>query len=102
MDTDDLTPMAYSCIVIANQVSGFLKTDFGAAASKYSNEDDYLKGILKFVLSIKRNPMDYLESWNLEDEIDVHFFKQGINELLGHIKLTINTPFSERGPLIDW
>ncbi|MDZ7723590.1 MAG: hypothetical protein U5R06_12505 [candidate division KSB1 bacterium] len=69
MDTDNLTPMAYECIVFAYSVIDILAVELGAAARNYTNEEEYLKGILTFVTGIESDPIDYLESWNLE-EID--------------------------------
>ena len=39
MDTDDLTPMAFESIVIANRVTDFLKCDLGVRSGNYKNED---------------------------------------------------------------
>ena len=64
MDTDDLTPMAYESIVIANRITDYLKCDLGVRSGDYTNEDACLNGILKFVRKIKYDPEDYLDYWN--------------------------------------
>lgn len=101
MDTDDLTPMAYECIVSAYCVVDLLAIELGAAANNYPNEEEYLKGILTFVTVIESDPMNYLQNWNLE-EIDVEIFKENVMKVKKQIMQTIETPFSDRGPLIDW
>ena len=68
MDTDDLTEMAYESILIANEITDFLRCDFG-----------------------------YLDSWNLLEELDLDDFVKGIEELEKHILKTIKTPIEKRG-----
>ena len=102
MDTDDLTPMAYECIVLAYLASDTLKAQLGAFANRYNNEEDYLKGILKYVKRIETNPYDYLDFWNFIDELKLSVFRKRITRLCAHIEKTIETPFSERGDLIEW
>ena len=67
MDTDDLTPMAYDCILFADEASDLLMTELGAAASKFKNEGEYLNGIQEYVKEIEEDPEDYLDAWNLLD-----------------------------------
>ena len=74
MDTDDLTEMAYESIIIANEITDFLKCDLGVRSMEYDDESAYLDGILKFVRKIKNDPEGYLDYWNLLDEIDLDFF----------------------------
>ena len=61
MDTDDLTSMAYESIIISNGISNYLKSDLGVRSKDYKDEDAYLKGILKFVRKIRRNPEEYID-----------------------------------------
>lgn len=79
MDTDDLTPMAYDCIMAAYTPTDVLAIELGAAAKNYSNEEEYLKGILAFMTEVNSHPIEYLESWNLE-EIDPALFKTKVNK----------------------
>lgn len=101
MDTDNLTPMAYECIMSAYSAIDILAIELGAAAKNYTNEEEFLKGILTFVSDIESDPVDYLESWNLE-EIDLELFKEKVMKLKKQIKQTIATPFADRGTLIEW
>jgi len=97
MDTDYLTPMAYDCIIIANDASDVLKTDIGAACSRFEDENEYLEGILEFVKEIEKNPEDYLDSWGLLEELDISIFTAEVIILKEHIEKTIETPFKKRG-----
>jgi hypothetical protein len=102
MDTDYLTPMAYHCIVIANEASDILKSEIGAACSQFEEENEYLKGILKFIIDIEKEPEDYLESLSLLDELDISIFKSAIKRLREHIENTIRIPFEERGEIPEY
>ncbi|MBC8394342.1 MAG: hypothetical protein H8E17_17455 [Deltaproteobacteria bacterium] len=97
MDTDDLTPMAYESIVIAYGISDYLKCDLGVRSGDYKDEVAYLNGILKFVRKIKHDPENYLDYWNIGDELDLTAFVKGLKVLEKHILKTIETPFDKRG-----
>ncbi len=97
-----MTPMAYGCIIIANEASDILKTEIGAACSRFEEENEYLKGILKFVREIEKDPEDYLESWSLLDEIDISIFKAAVTRLREHIENTIRMPFEERDEIPEY
>ena len=97
MDTDDLTEMAYESIIIANEITDFLKCDLGVRSKDYKDENAYLNGILKFVKKIRNDPKAYLDSWNLLEELDLGDFSKGIEHLEEHILKTIETPVEQRG-----
>ena len=97
MDTDELTPMAYECIRLANEATDVLKSEIGAACSEYRTEDDYLKGILEDVKEIEKDPHEYLDGWNLLDQTNIRTFKRKITILREYIEKTIATPLAERG-----
>ena len=97
MDTDELTPMAYDCIRLANAATDVLKTELGAMCSRYLSEDDYLGGILEHVSEIEDDPRDYLDWWNLHEQTNLRTFKQKLKELREHIEKTRATPLKERG-----
>jgi hypothetical protein len=97
MDTNDLTQMAYDSIWYANDAVDFLKTELGATCSEYKTEDDYLKAILERVEEIEEDPEDYLDSWNILEQIDIRDFKRKIRKLRKHIEKTIKTPIEKRG-----
>ena len=97
MDTDDLTEMAYESIIIANEITDFLKCDLGVRSKDYKDENAYLKGILKFVQKIRNDPKAYLDSWNLLEELDLDFFVNRIEYLEEHVLKTLKTSIEQRG-----
>ena len=101
MDTDDLTEMAYESIIIANEITDFLKCDLGVRSKDYKDENAYLNGILKFVQKIGNDPKAYLDFWNLLEELDLDFFMKGIEYLEKHILKTLKTPIDKRGRFAD-
>jgi len=97
MDTDDLTPMAYESIIIANWITDFLKCDIGVRSKDYKDENAYLKGILKFIRKVKNAPENYLDYWDLLEELDLDSFEKELEYLEKHILKTIKTPIEQRG-----
>jgi hypothetical protein len=89
--------MACGSIIISNEITDFLKCDIGVRSKDYKDENAYLNGILKFVQKIRNNQKAYLDSWNLWEELDLSFFKKGIEFLEKHILKTIETPIDKRG-----
>lgn len=97
MDTNCLTPMARECIGFAQDATPTLAAELGAACSQYQDEDAYLHGILADVQEIEEDPEDYLDWWNLLEEVDMKTFQRKIRVLREHIEKTIATPIAERG-----
>ena len=99
MDTDDLSEMAWDIIARASQVSDTLKADLGARSSNYGNEDDWLRGVLKFLQRIVEVPGDYVDYWNLEEEEGVSAAMMGeiALELSRRAKETLAKPPAQRG-----
>jgi hypothetical protein len=97
MDTDDLTRMAYYCIIDAEEAADVLRPELGAACSKYKTEEAYLLGILNFVKAIEKHPRTYLDDWNLLEDIDIKAFKVKIQNVREQIEKTIKTPYEDRG-----
>ncbi len=97
MDTDYLTKMAYKCIWLAQEATDVLRIELGAACSKFKTEDDYLHGILGLVREIEENPVEYLDDWNLLEEVDIKVFRKRLEKLREYIIKTINTSLKDRG-----
>jgi hypothetical protein len=99
MDTDDLSEMAWEIIARAAQVSDTLKVDLGARSSRYRNEDDWLRGVLKFLQRIVEDPGDYVDYWNLEEEegVTATMIKETALELYHRAKETLAKPQTQRG-----
>ena len=68
----------------------------GVRSGNYKNEDAHLNGILKFVRKIKYDPENYLDYWNLWNELDLTAFVKGLKGLEKHILKTIETQFDQR------
>ncbi len=98
MDTDDLTEMAYRTIVLAGEFFDYLRTDIGVRSDEFSNEDEYLGGILTFLDEVALHPEEYLESWGLEEEVEAIWFRQRVEKLIGHVTRTLAIPEDQRGP----
>jgi len=69
MDTDDLSEEAYEVLTIAHGISEFLWVEMGALSSKYRDEEAYLKGWLKFIRAIQKDPEGFQDLWLLEEPI---------------------------------
>ena len=97
MDTDQLTKMAYGCLRLADDASDCLKTEFGAACSKFRDEDEYLERILAYVLEIEAEPESFLDEWDLVDSTNLRTFRQKLRVLREYIQRAIATPIGRRG-----
>ncbi len=97
MDTDYLTPMAYATLRLAHEASEPMRAEIGFAAKDYRCEDDYLAGIAEFLQEILDDPFEYLESWNLEEELDIDSFTKAVEGILAHVNSTLSTPRILRG-----
>jgi hypothetical protein len=97
MDTDDLTPMAYVTLSLGYEACEPLRAEIGAAAAEFKTEDEFLHGIARFIEDILRDPEDYLNSWDLLDEIQQASFSERVRRVRDHITVTLKTPRAERG-----
>ena len=97
MDTDDLTPMAYTTLSLGYQACEPLRAEIGVAAGQFKMEDEFLHGVSEFMKDILRDPADYLDSWNLLGEVDAALFAQRVRLVEEHIAITLKTPYGERG-----
>jgi hypothetical protein len=99
MDTDDLSEMAWEIIARAARVSDTLKGDLGARSGRYGNEDDWLRGVLKFLQKIVEDPGDYVDYWNLEEEegITAAMMRKIALDLSRQAKETLGKPPTQRG-----
>lgn len=99
MDTDNLTRDAYRALIVESGViSEFLRVDIGAASYRYDNEEDYLKASRRFVSKISESPEDYIDRWNLFDEVDPEELGRETACLATVILKVIETPIDQRGP----
>ena len=85
MDTDELSDMAYQCIVTAQDMHHILKSELGAESKNHKTEDSYLRSILCHVESIMADTSDYLESWNISETVDIDQFNVKMDVLIKQI-----------------
>ena len=99
MDTDDFSDMAYAIIVQAARVSDTLKTELGAMSSRYSNEEDWLRGAEKHLRGIQAHPQDYVDLWSLDvfEGVTPAQIRELATRLLNQIPEILATPFEKRG-----
>ena len=97
MDTDDLTPMAYATLSLGFEACEPLRAEIGATANDFSTEDEFLQGLARFMEEIISGHEDYLDSWDLHDQVDQVVFLEKIRHVQDHIVLTLKTPRTQRG-----
>jgi hypothetical protein len=99
MDTDDFSDRAYAIIVQAARVSNTLKAELGAMSSRYSNEDNWLRGAEKHLRGIQAHPQDYVDLWNLDEfeGVTPAQIRELATRLLDQIPEILATPLEKRG-----
>lgn len=97
MDSDDLTPMAYETLSQAFCIHDALRSEIGASAIHYRNEDDFLRGTLQEVENLIKDPNDYIDMWDLEDEVGIDEFRRRLEPLREHLLTTLSTSIEARG-----
>jgi len=89
MDTDELSTEAYNLILIAARFDDSLKALMGASCSKYSNEEEYLEGLLELYEEIDEDPEDYFEEWGMPEVDNIKDYKMKLEELRKETKRVI-------------
>ena len=97
MDTDDLSDMAYKVLIMSESITHILTVEIGAMSQNFNDENSYLKGMLKFIQSIKKHPSDYIDHWDLGQEISNIELADGIKRIEEHIIRTLETNLNIRG-----
>ncbi len=102
MDTDDLTRNAYRALIVeSGKISEFIQVEIGAAASRYQDENTYLGAMHTFVSHFAAQPEDFLERWNLFDEVDPEELGKQLSALADRILRVMKTPIEKRGPAFE-
>jgi hypothetical protein len=70
MDTSDLTVKAYEVLNISEETNHLITVYIGAMCSRFSNENDFLEAVSELINSIKDNPEDFIDNWDLADEVN--------------------------------
>ena len=99
MDTDNFSDMAYDIIVRDARISDTLKSELGAMSGKYQNEDEWLDGVRKRLQKIMKDPDEYVDYWNLEEEEGVTpaKLKKGVAALCSRVDEVREMPLNRRG-----
>jgi hypothetical protein len=92
MDTDDLSEEAYEVLTIAHGINEFLWVEMGSLSSNYKDEESYLKGWLKFIKEIRKDPEEFQDRWLLEEPIN----PKHLLLLEEQIKKVQNIPYRQR------
>jgi hypothetical protein len=101
MDTNDLTVKAYEVLEFSEEVHHLITVHIGAMCSRFSDENKFLEAVNKLINSIKDNPEDFIDNWDLADEVKVASFHTGLSELQNHIAKIIEIPMENRGLTIE-
>ena len=101
MDTNDLTEKAYEILIIAESVNHLITVFIGASASRYSDENEFLYGILKLLSQIKEDPENFIDDWGIAEEIDWQTLNAGLIRIEEYTQEVINTPIENRGVTIE-
>lgn len=97
MDTDYLTEEAYDVLIRDSyEVSDILGAEIAAMSMEYEDEPEYIEGAKKHIRGIIRDTEDYLDGWNLLDEIDSKEFRKKLRGLLEKITALQNIPYEKR------
>jgi hypothetical protein len=91
--------MAYDTLLIAEEINHVVTLHLGAMAGSYSNEDAYLMAMLKWVKATRRSAGEFIEEWNIEEEVSKESLTTGMKRLVDHINATLATNiFARKGP----
>ena len=97
MDADDLSDMAYTTLLMAEEITHSFTVDLGAMSQAFKDENSYLRKRLAFVRETKRHPKEYVEEWSLEKDLSAKNLRKGMIELGKHIVKSLATPIKDRG-----
>ena len=101
MDTNDLTEKSYEILKLAEDIDHIVTVHIGAMCARFKNEDELLPNVIKFLQAIINDPKDFIESWDLEEEISVEKFASDLLNLKKYIESVIAIPVGERGLTIE-
>ena len=89
--------MAYQTLSLAYNAFDPLRSEIGASAGGFKTEDDFLRGVAAFIQEIIDDPEDYLDFWDMLEEVGVANFVENLQGVRAHIAATMKTPIKQRG-----
>ena len=101
MDTNDLTEKAYEILRIAESINHLITIQLGALCGQFNDEDKYLKGVLKLLAAIKIDTKEFIEDWDIAEEIDGQTLYTGLVKLEKYTTEVLKTPIEKRGVTIE-
>ncbi len=101
MDTNDLTEKTYEALKISEEINHLITVHIGVLCNRFSNENEFLETVSKFIKSLKHDPEDFIDNWNLADEIDIASLLTGLSELQNYVNMILETPLENRGLTIE-
>ena len=101
MDTNDLTEKSYEILKLAEDIDHIVTVHIGAMCGRFKNEDKFLLNVIKFVQGIIDDPEDFIESWDLEEEISLETFTDDLLNLKKYTEGVMAIPIEDRGLTIE-
>lgn len=101
MDTNDLTEKAYEILIIAESINHTITVHIGAMCGRYRTEDEFLKGVIRLIREIMDDPENFIDEWDLNDEIDAPELVSGLLGLRKYVDEVMKTPIQDRGLTIE-
>lgn len=96
MDTDDLSQVAYQCLMDACYIADILGTEMGARARDCRTENEFLQSMINQIVEIEEEPKECLESYGLEEDIGPREFVRELVALKVRVSKVMKTPMAER------
>lgn len=98
MDTDDLTHMAYQCLIVSSgRICRDLMVWIGASGRSYPTEDDYLRGVLGLLEELLEDPDDFLGENCFEEAIESSSLMASLENIAEDVQKVLSTPIEARG-----
>jgi hypothetical protein len=101
MDTNDLTQKAYEILIQAENINHLITVHIGVICNRNETENAFLEDVLIFLKHKIDKPINFIEDWGIDDEIDVETLRIGLSKLISYVEKTIKTPMNYRGPTIE-
>ena len=101
MDTNDLTEKAYKILHISESINHIITVELGCLCGNFVDENSYLNEVMEFISYIKEDPEEYIDDWDLWDEITPKKLLESVLRLENYVKTVIDTPIKKRGLTIE-
>lgn len=96
MRYDELTSLTLNIIEQAGNISEPLKMDLENMLVESDSENLFLNSILEYLNIIEDDPLEYLNSTDINSAKDLFLFKVSINKLHGMVLNVLSIPLTMR------